>query len=59
MDLRARVDAERVTRGLTVAELSRRAEVDGVHLLRWIRGDREMSSDRLARVLEVLELVRE
>jgi hypothetical protein len=33
--------------------------VDGVHLLRWIRGDREMSSDRLARVLEVLELVKE
>lgn len=51
-----RVREAREGLGLTLAELARRAAVDPAHLLRFERGEREMSSDKLARVLAALGL---
>jgi transcriptional regulator with XRE-family HTH domain len=56
MEIRERVTAARTQQGRTIGEVARLADVDAVHLTRFERGLRDMSSDKLARVLLALGL---
>jgi transcriptional regulator with XRE-family HTH domain len=55
-DIRRAIREAREAAGLTLSELARRADVSHSHLLRYEAGTRDMSSDRLARVLVALGL---
>lgn len=56
MDIRDPIRDAMEAQGLTMADLARRAEVHYTHLLRYLAGERDMSGDRIARVLTALGL---
>lgn len=55
-EIAARMDAVRERRGISVAELARRAGIDGKRLWYVLRGNRTMRADEFVRLCAVLDL---
>ncbi|MBQ9004011.1 MAG: helix-turn-helix transcriptional regulator [Eggerthellaceae bacterium] len=51
-----RIREAREVRGISIAELARRAEIDESHLGKALRGKRELKADELIRLSYALEL---
>lgn len=56
MKTHERIRQARLAQERTVVEIARLAGVDDAHLIRFERGDKQMSSDRVDRVLQALGL---
>ncbi len=56
MQLHRLIRKVRDAKGLTAAELARRAAIDDVHLARFEKGEKLMGSAKLERLLVALEL---
>ena len=55
-EIATRMDAVRERRGISVAELARRAGIDGKRLSYILRGNRAMRADEFVRLCAVLDL---
>ena len=55
-EIAARMDAVRERRGISIAELARRAGIDGKRLWYVLRGNRTMRADEFVRLCAVLDL---
>ena len=55
-DLKRLVVSEAAHRGLSQSELARRAGVQRSELGHWLRGQRNLRSDKVCRTLDVLQL---